>query len=210
VPGPLRGMRLHIYDGGIRVPGIVRWTGRIKPGQTVDTPIGAVDLLPTFAALAGVEFEATKPIDGIDITGVLDGKATTRDTPLFWWYYRALTPPKVALRDGDWKIVAHLDIPDIREKANSVGRNVNTASQKLIKAGRLTRFELYNLREDIGETTDLAPQEPERLAEMAGQLREQYRDVRDEAPTWPPWEWPRYESQRIVWPLPPPPRKSRK
>jgi len=189
VPGPLRGMKLHIYDGGIRVPGIVRWTGRIKPGQTVDTPIGAVDLLPTFAALAGVEFEATKPIDGIDITGVLDGKATTRDTPLFWWYYRALTPPKVALRDGDWKIVAHLDIPDIREKANSVGRNVNTASQKLIKAGRLTRFELYNLREDIGEKRDLAGEEPAILQKLKDAVIAKFAEVQAEAPVWDTGGW---------------------
>ncbi|MFO7975469.1 MAG: hypothetical protein R6V12_12635 [Candidatus Hydrogenedentota bacterium] len=60
--------------------------------------------------------------------------------------------------------------------------------------------ELYNLRRDVGETTDLAEQEPERLAEMSAKLRKLYNEVREESPVWPAWEWSRYEQQRIEWP----------
>ncbi|MBW3598889.1 MAG: hypothetical protein KY475_16650, partial [Planctomycetes bacterium] len=58
-------------------------------------------------------------------------------------------------------------------------------------------FELYNLREDIGETTNLAERESERAAAMVRRLTDLYHEVRSESPTWPAWEWPRYEAGRI-------------
>lgn len=68
------------------------------------------------------------------------------------------------------------------------------------ETAKLVQFELYNLREDIGETNDLAEQEPEKLEQLVEQLRELYAEVQAESPVWPTWEWPRYESQRIEWP----------
>jgi hypothetical protein len=69
-----------------------------------------------------------------------------------------------------------------------------------LKTAELAQFELYNLREDIGETRDRAAEEPKRLKEMAATLQWLYREVRDESPVWPPWEFARYEAQRIEWP----------
>ncbi len=185
--GPLRGVKLHIYEGGIRVPGIVRWPGVVDPGQVVEEPVCAVDVLPTFCELAGVDWKAktSLPIDGSSFVSLLQGEdGVDRESPLFWWYYRALTPPKVALRDGDWKIVAHLDIPNIREAPGSAGRNVNTLSQRLIKAGNLERFELYNLRDDPGEQHDVASEQAAILQRLKDAVDSKYTEIRAEAPIW--------------------------
>jgi hypothetical protein len=87
------------------------------------------------------------------------------------------------------------------------GADLTVEDQQTIKHAELVGYELYNLRRDIGETTDLAAEQPERLASMASQLRKMYLEVRDETPIWPAWEWPRFEGQRIkaareagVWP----------
>jgi arylsulfatase A len=96
------------------------------------------------------------------------------------------------MRVGDWKILAHLSGPD-----PELGADIRPEDTKLIKTAELTTFELYNLRRDIGETTDLADREPERLKAMSDRLRKLYREVRDESPVWPEWEWPRYEGKRI-------------
>jgi hypothetical protein len=61
----------------------------------------------------------------------------------------------------------------------------------------LESFELYNLRTDIGETTDRAASEPEQLATFSALLRKNYHEVRDETPIWSPWQWERYEGRRI-------------
>jgi len=106
------------------------------------------------------------------------------------------------MRVGDWKILATLTEPDMRP-----GVDITDETQQSIKRAELATFELYNLREDIGETTDLAEKEPQRLAAMSAQLRKLYHEVRDEAPVWPAWEWSHYEGQRIkaareagIWP----------
>jgi hypothetical protein len=79
--------------------------------------------------------------------------------------------PKVAMRMGDWKILARLDQPEAKQTA-------------AIKKAELTTFERYNLGGDLGETTDLAGKEPERLTAMAEALGKLYREVRDEGPAW--------------------------
>ena len=61
----------------------------------------------------------------------------------------------------------------------------------------IDRFELYNIKEDIGERTDLSGKEPEHFDRMLGELKKKYRDVRDESPMWPAWTWPRVEGKRI-------------
>lgn len=186
-PGPLRGMKLHIYDGGIRVPGILRWPGHIPPGQVVREPVCNLDLLPTFCALAGVTPPQDRALDGTNVAPLFDGNPIERKQPLFWHYYRALGKPKVALRDGDWKLVAFWDAPE-----RLPGGNVDQLSQQFLKAAKLVRFELYNLRSDIGEQTDLAPQEPQRVQAMAQRLRQLYGEVIAEAPV---WEFPKAASQ---------------
>ncbi len=178
-PGPLRGMKLHIYDGGIRVPGIIRWPGHTRPGQVVDEPVSNVDLLPTFCAIAGIEPPRDRPIDGTSILPIFDGRPVQRKTPLFWFYYAALGKPKAAIREGDWKLVAHWDV---REISNAIA---SPEAVRAIKGARLIDFELYNLREDIGEKRDLAADQPQRVQAMAGRLRSLFGQVQAECPVWP-------------------------
>ena len=130
--GPLRGMKLHVTEGGNRVPGIARWPGRIKPGQVTDEPVGFVDLVPTLCALAGAK-PPDKPLDGVDVGPLLfDGKKPDRPKPLYWQYDRAIgdTTPvwTVAIRRGDYQLLADV---------------------------ALEKFALYDLRADIGEKNDL-------------------------------------------------------
>jgi hypothetical protein len=102
------------------------------------------------------------------------------------------------MRVGDWKILAQLDgrVPVLRPGVRQTAEDV-----KWFKTAELTTFELYNLRQDIGETNDLAEREPERLAEMSARLQKLYYEIRAESPVWPPWEWTHYyEGARIKWP----------
>ena len=158
-PGPLRGMKLHLYEGGIRVPGIVRWPGRTKPGATSAEPTNGTDVLPTLCDIAGIPVPTDRPIDGTSILPMLANKRLQRRVPLYWRYDRALSKPfTVALRQGDWKILA------------------NTA---------LTQFELYNLRKDIAEKHNLAQSEPQQLERMKEALAKLHAEIDAEGPTWP-------------------------
>ncbi len=178
-PGPLRGMKLHIYEGGIRIPGIIRWPGHARPDQVVSEPVCNTDILPTFCEIAGVPAPKDRPLDGASFLSIFSGQPIPRTTPLFWDYYRATGSPKVAMRDGDWKIVALWDGPE-----KPLGNNVNPASMKLIKTAKLTTFELYNLREDMAERNNLAASEPERLKRMSEMLVKKFVEVQKEGPTW--------------------------
>jgi len=180
-PGKMRGMKLHIYEGGIRVPGILRWPAamQLKPGAEIDTPVCGLDLLPTLCQLTGAQIPNDRALDGADFSPIFRNGQINRHTPLFWNYYRAISEPKVAMRDGDWKIVAHWDGP-----AKPLGGNVNLKSMALIKSAKLTKLELYNLRSDPSETNDLADKQPRKLESLATTLKRIYLEVRNEGPSW--------------------------
>ena len=201
-PGPLRDKKGSMYEGGIRVPGILRWPGHTKPGTVCDEPVCGVDLLPTLCQIAGIAVPDDRALDGTSFLPIFEGKPIRRKTPLYWQFNYARSKPKVAMRVGDWKILAALTEPESKP-----GADITDELQQSIKRAELATFELYNLRQDVAETTDLAAQEPERLKAMSAQLRKRYHEVRDEGPVWPAWEWPRYEGQRIkaardagIWP----------
>ena len=158
-PSPLRGMKLHMYEGGIRVPGILRWSGHIRPGQTSGEPVASYDLLPTFCAIAGVTPPADRALDGASLLPLFQARPIVRPKPLYWQYDRAIGGQnRVALRDGDWKLLANAD---------------------------LTKFELYNLRTDMSEKQDLAASEPARVAELSTKLKQLHAEVKAEGATWP-------------------------
>ena len=111
--GGLRGEKATLWEGGIRVPALVMWKGRIRPGQTVDTPICNIDLVPTLAGIAGFK-DKLRPgaIDGRDISAVLfKNKKLSR--PIFWKYGQ-----QTALRHGDWKLVDGTKLFNLREDQN--------------------------------------------------------------------------------------------
>jgi arylsulfatase A len=193
--GPLRGKKGEVYEGGIRVPGILRWPGRARAGQVSDEPVSGVDWLPAICEITGLGAPRDRRIDGTSWLPALDAKPVARATPLYWHFNHAGSKPKVAMRAGDWKILAELTGRQI-----PIGADITAENQRAIKSAELGRLELYNLREDIGETRDRAADEPARLKEMAASLHKLYHEVRDESPVWPEWKFNRYDADRIEWP----------
>jgi arylsulfatase A len=180
-PGPLRDKKSSLHEGGIRVPGILRWPGHAKPGSTSDEPICGVDFLPTVCEIAGIHPPADRALDGASLLPTLRGDPIKRTTPLYWHFTQASSEGKVAIRIGDWKLLATLD----RKPAG--GTDITPEGERAFKEAELDKFSLYNLREDIGETTDLAAREPDKLAELKALLTAKYREVRDASPAWPAW-----------------------
>lgn len=190
--GPLRDKKGSVYEGGIRVPGIIRWPGRVKPGTVSDEPVSGVDLLPSICHATGLKLPADRKLDGASWLPMLRGETITRTTPLYWQFNAARGKPKVAMRIGDWKILATLSGPQIKPYGD-----IRAGDQRSHKSAKLNTFELYHLKKDIGETTDLSKQEPKRLKRMVALLRSKYHEVREESPVWPAWTWPRVEGKRI-------------
>lgn len=148
-PGPCRARKRSIYDGGVRVPAIARWPGRIPAGRVDDESIvSAVDWLPTVCAAAGVEIPDITP-DGEDVRDILAGTPRQRRSPLFWEWKCNLfgderyRPPQLAMREGRWKLFMN---PDGSELA------------------------LYDLHEDPGEYTNVADQHPDVVDRLKPQL----------------------------------------
>jgi arylsulfatase A len=165
--GGLRSRKRSVYEGGIRVPGMARWPGRITPGTTCDVPVIGSDFFPTALGVAGVKPPADRVIDGVDVWPVLTDTVKTieRPVPLYWRLNMA--PPKenlhLAMRQGDWKILANQDF---------------------------THFELYNLASDPKETTDLKERETERFESMKKALIALNAEIEKEGPDW----WKRLSS----------------
>ncbi|MBW3597653.1 MAG: sulfatase [Planctomycetes bacterium] len=153
--GGLRGRKRHSHEGGIRVPGLVRWPRRIEPGSTSDEPVVGSDIFSTICDVLDIPLPGDRPIDGASLLPILAGEAIERREPLYWRNHLAPEQYKVALRIGDWKIIGSDD---------------------------LSQFELYNLRKDEQETTDLSQQHPEKFAEMKEALIAQDREVLAEGP----------------------------
>ncbi len=179
-PGPLRGMKLHLYEGGIRVPGAVRLPGRMKPGLVSNVPVCNLDVLPTVCALAGVRPPSTRVIDGVDLLPALAGKPLNRTRPLSWHYFNALGEPRAVLRDGDWKVAGIPSRPNPRPAAGAFQPDFMDE----VKSVSLDRFELYNLRNDPSEKTDLASSESARLKRMSDTLIRRHKEVQAEGPDW--------------------------
>ncbi|MFM8497959.1 MAG: sulfatase [Planctomycetia bacterium] len=99
--GGLRERKRSMYEGGHRVPGIVRWPGRIQPGTESDVVVIGSDFFPTVLAATGVERRDGRPLDGVNLLPALAGAEIDRPEPLYWRW-----GGKVAYREGEWKIVA--------------------------------------------------------------------------------------------------------
>ena len=155
--GGLRGRKRHTHEGGIRVPGIARWPGRIKAGSVSDTPVIGSDIFPTICDILDIPLPDDRTIDGASLLPLFADKPIERGQPLYWRNHLAPQEFRVGLRVGDWKIVGSDD---------------------------LTAFELYNIARDTQETTNLAESEPKRFAELKQRLIEHDAAVLKEGPDW--------------------------
>ena len=101
---------------------------------------------------------------------------------------------KIAVRIGDWKLLAALD-----RNPPPRGNDITEAGEQDFKKAEPPDFELYNLRSDIAETTNLTEKEPAKLAELKAALVTKYHEVREEAPVWPAWKFTGAEGKKIIW-----------
>jgi arylsulfatase len=190
--GPLREGKLTTFEGGVRTPCIMRWKGKIPAGTTSDRLVRSLDLLPTFAAIVGGRLSENK-IDGADARYALDDGLFSTDATVRPFYYYSGDELQ-AVRQGDWKL--HLP-HDYLSSASPPGRNGRPANyenmQKLpmsmsglqgiaSRHGYVVKhidLSLYNLKDDVGETTNVAEANPEivkQLLELAEQARQDLGD----------------------------------
>ncbi len=155
--GPLRGGKGSLYEGGIRMPGIMRWPGHVTPGQVFDVPVSGLDLLPTFCAAADIAPPTDHALDGQNIMPLLEGKTFERTTPLTWWRIGG----EAAIREGGWKLIAQTS------PAKSFHSRIAWIHHASLQAESCA---LYHLREDIAEAHDVATDHPEIVAELFPKL----------------------------------------
>ena len=158
---PLRGRKGRTDEGGMRVPCVVRWPGKIPAGSSSDTLTSTLDVLPTFAALAGGNAPLGRLIDGKNIWPILSGQ--TKADPREAFYYYQMDQLQ-AVRSGDWKLFLQME-----SKKRNWGKPEGRQSMKL-----------FNLSNDIHEDKNLALENPtivERLLEYAEKARADLGDV---------------------------------
>ncbi|MCA9066493.1 MAG: sulfatase-like hydrolase/transferase, partial [Planctomycetaceae bacterium] len=183
--GPLRDKKGAIYDGGIRVPGILRWPGHVVAGTVSDEPVCGLDVLPTLCEVVGIDPPNDRALDGASLVPVLSGNSVVRSKPLYWQFNRAKSDVKVAIRDGQWKLVAGLNV-----SPPAVGADITQEELHQIRTAELAGFELYDLNNDIAESSNVASGHPEKLEELKAVMQSIFEDVRSESPDWPEWTWP--------------------
>jgi arylsulfatase A-like enzyme len=147
--GPLRGYKAQTWEGGVRVPWMVQWKGRLPAGKVDDRPVIQLDILPTALAAAGIAIKPEWKLDGVNLLPYLTGEKTGAPHDALYWRFG----PQVAIRMGDWKLVKGAGMEGVAAERN----------EKASMAGA----ELYNLKSDIGEKTNLAAQEPAKVKQLA-------------------------------------------
>jgi arylsulfatase A len=155
--GGLRGRKRSVYEGGIRVPGMVRWPGNVAAGKSSDIPVIGSDIFVTVAKVTGAELPKDRVLDGGDLIEAINGQPVKRARPLYWRCPIAIEPLKTAMRIGDWKMVS--------DEA-------------------LTQFELYNIARDPSETKELSKTEPAKYADMKAELIKLNTEIEAEGPDW--------------------------
>jgi len=137
--GPLRGGKGAVYEGGIRMPFLAQWKGRLPGGRVYERPVSTLDVFATASAAAGVSLPNDRRVDGVDLLPYLDGRADGAPHETLYWRMGAVA----ALRHADWKLV-------LAEPHEAAKR----------------RLELFDLAHDIGEANNLAARQPEKVTEL--------------------------------------------
>jgi arylsulfatase A len=156
--GPLREGKGTMWEGGYREPCVMRWPGKIPPGTKCDELASTIDIFPTVAKLIGAQVSTDRKIDGKDIWPLMSGAAgaTSPHDVLYCYYDRQLR----AVRDPQFKLVFPHEYRSLDGKPG--GRDGVPATYKQLK----THQALYDLKNDVGETTDVAADHPEVVARL--------------------------------------------
>ena len=193
---PLRGLKGTMYEGGIRVPGIIEWPARIPTPRASQIAAVTSDILPTVAALAG-QAVPNRPLDGVDLVPLLDNRMTTRPKPIFFWSFnseglagrerdpyidpelQAGTTPLVKLMDGiPTRTFQNFHYRAIEAHDVAGPRVILDDDYKLVIGGSEgSGTELFNLRDDPAEELNLAANEPAVVEDLEKQLAEWQQSV---------------------------------
>ena len=157
---PLRADKGHLYEGGIRVPLIVRWPGKVEAGAVEETPVILMDLHPTILSATGLDLNSTIPNDGHNLLPLLKGKEKLKNRAVYWHY------PNFAF---------HRD--------NRLGSAIREGDHKLINFYDTDSVELYNLKNDIGEKNDLSGKMPQLASRLKNKLKVWLQDSGAVMPT---------------------------
>jgi len=162
---PLRSGKANLYEGGIREALIVRWPGVTRPGSVCSEPVISVDFFPTFLEILGLENKAKRPIDGVSLVPVLAQTGPLNRQAIYWHYphyHSSSIGPCGAVRCGNYKLIEWFD-------------------ETICGPGN--RFELYNLKEDIGEQNNLTKEMPDKTRELKKMLENWRNKVNAQMPT---------------------------
>jgi len=154
--GGLRGNKRASFEGGIRVPGVARWPGKIKPGTVSDVPVIGSDLFATILEIAGIPLPDDRTIDGTSMLPAFQGEPVPRAIPMFWRTHVSQPDNRMAIRVGKWKLVSN-DVMDA--------------------------FLLFDIEADPREENDLAAAMPEKLEEMKKVLSQTWKGIETEGPS---------------------------
>ena len=157
---PLRADKGHLYEGGIRVPLIVRWPGKVEAGAVEETPVILTDLHPTILSATGLDLNSTIPNDGHNLLPLLKGKEKLKNRAVYWHY------PNFAF---------HRD--------NRLGSAIREGDHKLIHFYDTDSVELYNLKNDISEKNDLSGKMPQLASRLKNKLKVWLKDSGAVMPT---------------------------
>jgi arylsulfatase A-like enzyme len=167
--GPFREGKGTTFEGGVRVPCVARWPGKVAAGRVCNEPAMTIDLFPTFAKLIGGELPA-HPIDGLDISPVLLDKAGAKSPHEAFYFY--WSNELQAIRAGGWKLHFPHEYRALTSAAGKDGRPAGYSNQRV-------ELSLYDIEKDVGEKENVADKHPdvvERLKALADKAREELGD----------------------------------
>ena len=155
--GPFRGRKRSLYEGGVRVPGIIRWPGHVPAGTINDTAVlAAVDWMPSLAKLTGATVAANHKLDGEDMSDVWLGAERARQTSLMWEWRFSIAgepfhhSPQLAIREGKWKLLSNPD---------------------------RSRVELYDVTSDLTQLNNVASQHPDLVQRLTQRVLDWQREL---------------------------------
>jgi arylsulfatase A-like enzyme len=169
--GPFRGNKATTWEGGIHVPFLLRWPGKLPAGAVYHHPVIQLDLAPTALAAAGVDPKPEWQLDGVNLVPYLTGANAAAPHPVLFWRFGG----QLAVRSGDWKLV---------KAADGGGRAGGGGAAWRREKATLDGAKLFNLKDDVGEQTDVAAKHPEKVKELAARWQEWNAGLA--APAWGP------------------------
>ena len=173
---PLLGGKSFVYEGGIRVPGILTWKGKIQADSIVHEPVSLIDILPTICDVTGSEHPKEQVLDGTSLLPIIQNQPFQRAKNLSWFFYR--TTPEIAMRIGDYVILGS------NADSSLHTHPMTEPDMKHINNLTLKNFEIYDLKQDISQSNPIDPTTLSQGVAYQEQLLNRLKEIQSEGPNW--------------------------